>query len=283
MKKLKFIALSFLFILGSKAQIYQAGTIYPNYFDVNPDSTLDRNNYSYKKEIYNLNMFGGAGDEIKLEAFSGGGLGGGNYYIKINALKSDIYFSFGRWDSVYNSWSSYWYVSKIAKPLSAGDSINSFLAKWDSTTQYITQNSGSAGTYENVLDWVNKGDLYVGVKYSDGVSTEYGWIRLNCPSTNSCVVKDFSSTKNFASINELKDEIKAIYPNPFSSEIHLSGTKYKKNQVLDCLGREMKFLLETSSNETKINFNNEMPSGIYYLNVLTGDGSFSKALVHTSD
>src|SRR6476620_2188715 len=96
----------------------------------------------------------------------------------------------GRLDSVYAPGSSSWVVTKIAKPLSAGDQVNAGAAMWDNSMLYLTDHSGHNGGNKNVNDWV-AGDKYLALKYQSGATITYGWLRVQCPSEDSCYVKDF--------------------------------------------------------------------------------------------
>lgn len=193
MKKLIFIFILLPFI--GKTQVYQAGTIFPYYYDIVPDTLMNIIGNNSPTENYYFDVNGDLTNDFRIQAYGAGGLGGGNHSITFTPINSNSYVRFGHTDSTWHNWFSYWMLVPVAKPLQFGDSINSGLSSWVNGGLFLYDNSGSAGSYTNVQDWASTNDLYIGVKYQNLSDTIYGWIRVQCPFASRCYVKDFSISK----------------------------------------------------------------------------------------
>lgn len=187
----------------TEAQVYKAGTVYPYYYDINPDTLLNITGNNSPVENYFFDVNNDLINDYRMQAFGLGGLGGGTHYINFTALNSNSYIRFGRIDSTWHSYFTYWMLTSMAKPLTFGDSINSKLSVWSNASLYLTDNSGSAGSYTYPNDWISANDLFIGLKHQTSSDTLFGWIRVNCPNAYRCYVKDFSVSKcvNFPVLN----------------------------------------------------------------------------------
>lgn len=223
-----------------KAQVYPAGTIFPFYYDINPDTVLNIIGNNSPTENYFIDIDNDLTNDFKMESAGGGGLGGGTHYINIAPLNSNSFVRFGRVDSVWHNYFSYWITTPMAKPLQLGDSINSLKSIWKSSALYITDNSGSAGTYTYPMDWIEANDLYIGVKYQNNIDTLYGWIRVNCPNAYRCTIKDYSASKCINACVGIKENEKQalvkVYPNPVSDQLFIESTNIDiENSVIEII------------------------------------------------
>jgi hypothetical protein len=197
MKKFFFILL--ILPLSFIAQIFKAGDILSGYHDIIPDTLLDftfmgpqGGPYSYEHYFFDLN--GDAISDLKIESFRMLSTGNVPKDINVVPLDTHVYIRFGRTDSIYNTASNSWLKSPIAKPLLTGDSINSLTAVWKKNL-YLTRNTWYFNSLIKPLDWVGSIDNYIGIRYNFSSWTIYGWIRVNCPTSDGCYLKDYSFTK----------------------------------------------------------------------------------------
>jgi hypothetical protein len=264
----------FLIVLGvgvcfsGNSQSYNAGTPLTTYVDIVPDSLLNYVVAPYTHETYSLNIFGDQLNDIELVAHGAVSSGGSGAYISIKSLNPNVYISFGRFDSVFVPATSNYYVTKVAKPLAGGEQINASSASWDNSTLYLTDQSGSGGGNKNVTDFVG-GDKYLGLKFQNGGSADYAWIRVQCTSEDSCYVKDFSSTSTLAGIKEIKSSKLSFYPNPFKDHIQLKHIDHgaidiTNIKLLNVCGAEVNVSYETKGDDLRIN-TGELANGCYFL------------------
>jgi hypothetical protein len=201
MLKIKLILLLLSFGLFAKAQVYKSGTVFPYYYDINPDTMFwfgpgsNANNH----QTYTFNIDNDLQAEFKIEAYSAGGIGGGTRWIKIIPTDTNCFVSFSRIDSVYVGQFGYWITTPMARPLNYGDSINSLSAKWSASGLSICDNTGSGAGAAHPTDWVSTNDYYAGIKYQNLSDTLYGWVRVNCPYSTRCYLKDYSFSKCLSS------------------------------------------------------------------------------------
>ncbi|MCW3075644.1 MAG: hypothetical protein JWO32_253 [Bacteroidetes bacterium] len=186
MKKLIFSAFILSFFKIS-SQSYTAGTQYPGYVNIT-DTLLNYKTSPFTQETYSIDVFGSVATDIEFMARGSVSSGGSQAFIRVTSLNPNVYISLGRIDSVFVPASSNYNVTNIAKPLNAGNVINSAGAVWDNTTLYLTDHSGSGGGNKNVNDFVG-GDKYIGLKFVSPGANSYGWIRVSCISQDSCTLK----------------------------------------------------------------------------------------------
>jgi hypothetical protein len=220
-KKLLLLFFGYCFCQNVSGQAYNAGTIFFNHTDINPDSLMHYVFFPYTHQVVDLTVFGN-NPEIEFVADGSSSPGGTSAYINIRSLDTNVFISFGRLDSVYDSTSSSWLVTKVAKVLNAGDLINSQGAVWDNSMLYISDHSGSFGWTKDVNDWIGA-DRYIGLKYDDGNIVAYGWIKVGCVHEDSCYVREFSSTPIvLGGVAEAANNKMLLYPNPFRSFFTIS-------------------------------------------------------------
>jgi hypothetical protein len=245
--------LIFIFLISISlfinAQVYQAGYTLSSYMDIIPDTVINFKggtaSNGVSNESYSIDISGDFQNDFEINAYSANGLGGGSDMIRIKSLNVYSYISFGRSDSVYQTWpSGFWWVTDIAKPLDYGDTINSVISKWNKTYLYITDHSYQTGAYKKVNDWIGITDNYIGIKYMNASDTIYGWIRINCPYAGygggACIVKDYSYSKSFTGIRDFEMDKFIVFPNPFNAEIYLENSEQDNIQLFDCLSRELR-------------------------------------------
>lgn len=267
----KFFLLPFFIISLSynlNAQIFKAGDIFSGYVDLNPD-TLINFNYS-SNEVYNFDINNDLVNDYIIKAYSLNFLGGGTNYISIEPTNSNSFVSFGRKDSIYHNYYHYWMYSEMALPLAIGDSINARSANWQSKILYLTNSSGSAGTYSNPTDWIGSNDHYIGLKYQTVTDTLYSWIRVNCPAANKCYIKDYSSTGFINSINKISPYKQTIvaFPNPSLNIINFRNTNHEFDnseiEIINIYGEVI--FKQPYSNSINIS---SISAGLYTLKIYT--------------
>jgi len=268
MKKL-LLPFLFAFCLNVNSQVYNAGTMFSAYYDINPDTLLNYTLFPYTHESFGLNLYDDSSDDIRITADGAVSSGGTSAYISVISLNPNVYIRFGRWDSVYIPAYNFWDVTKVAKPLNAGDQINAAGAIWDTSLFYLTDHSGWGGGNKNVNDWIGS-DKYIGLKYQNGSVIKYGWIRVRCKSKDSCYVKDYSYTPAAIAIQEIEQTKMKIFPNPVKDFFYLENVAAEtfdvsKVKITDIYGKEIKFTGETKNKEVKINLDSNAPEGCYLL------------------
>ncbi len=203
-------------------QAFTAGTVFINYQDFNPDTLLSYTVAPYTNETYGISLFGDLANSIEFTAHGAASPGYSAAYIRVATVNPNIFFYYGRIDSVFLPTTNTWNITRIAMPLNDGDSIDAMNALWDSTMVYLTDHTYSDGGNKDVNDWIG-GHKYLGVKYSDGPYLAYGWVKLHCVSEDSCYLKEFSFSELNISVGtkEVANNI-MIYPNPINTHFYLN-------------------------------------------------------------
>ncbi|HLC83641.1 MAG TPA: T9SS type A sorting domain-containing protein, partial [Bacteroidia bacterium] len=243
------------------------------------DSLLNYVYFPYTHQVIDLSIFGTSSD-TEFIAHGSSSPGGSVAYINISSLDPSVFISFGRLDSVYDSTSTSWLVTKVAKPLNMGDPINGPGTVWDNSMLYLSDHSGSFGWLKDVNDWIGS-DKYVGLKYSNGSTIAYGWIRVHCMSEDSCYLKEFSSTTLFTEVQETIKSNVLVYPNPAKEKFTVCfdpSSPAEKICVYDIAGNSL-FIKELDhSLEEEINLSAQ-PGGLYVLHVKTKTGILNIKIV----
>ena len=285
--KTKYILALFFLIVGfsSFSQVYRAGDTLAVYYDVNPDtlvnyvcSFMGGGNESYYMDI-NMDFQ----SDLQIDAYCspGSAMGGWGRSISITSLNSDLYVRLVRLDSVWNSHLSVWGVTKVAKPLQYGDSINSQSAKWDNTTLFLTSYSGGLSGYStSISDWVSINDEYLGIKYQNTTDTIYGWIRVNCPSAADCYIKDYSFGGSGLGVTNFKSSSISIYPNPTTGFFTIqSSEKISSIKIVNVLGEKVyEQAISHKRTESSVDLSKQQ-SGIYFLQLKTTEGIVTKKII----
>lgn len=256
----------------TNAQVFKAGEIFSSYIDVTPDTLINFNYQTSPTEDYYFDIDFDSQYDFKIEAYNVGGLGGASRSISVIPINSNSYILNGRVDSVFHNFYNYWHLTPMLKVLNYGDSINTLTNIWVNQVLYLTSNSGSAGTYVNPTDWIGNNDLYIGLKYQTLTDTIYGWIRVNCPSSNKCYIKDYSTTKFANDIHEINEGVKGIitYPNPVTNSLNiLSSSVNLLNSEVEILSADGKII--STQTYSKIPDVSILPDGFYTLKVITKD------------
>ncbi|MFL5764383.1 MAG: T9SS type A sorting domain-containing protein [Bacteroidia bacterium] len=282
MKKLLLVFFSVASFASANAQSFYAGNMYPQYTDITPDHLVYYTYFPYTHFDFDMDIFPSAGNDVEITSDGSSSPGGSSAYINIKSLSPDVYISFGRLDSVFDSTSTSWLVTKVAKPLAYGELINSGATIWDNSMQYIVDHSASFGWTKNVNDWIG-GDRYVGLKYVSGPNSWYGWIRLNCFKQDSCYVKDFSSAMNTVGIVETASEYPAIYPNPskeifYIDNLDLNFFRQENISLTDLSGRKVNFSSEKIGTRVIIK-PESVSAGCYLLKYADERCTFARTLV----
>jgi hypothetical protein len=279
---MKYFLLPFFiaFFLKFNGQVYTAGSFLTSYTDINPDVTIKYVVTPYTNVTYSVNMFGGSQYDLEFTAHGSVSSSGSSAYIKVTSLDSNVFIGFGRWDSVYVPGGPNWNVTKIAKPLLFGEQINAPGIIWDNTVLYFTDHSGSGGGNKNVNDWIGN-DKYLGLKFQNGNMTAYGWIRVQCISEDTCMIKEFSASQITTAIKEYQKDNSKIYPNPVSNVIYIdiSESEISDLKLSDALGREMKLNAEFRDRKIRIDLDKNLPEGCYFLQYKTDGISHVRKLV----
>jgi hypothetical protein len=260
MKKLILIP-SLIFLSSQLNAQVNAGTMLSSYTDINPDSLMNYTVAPYTHETYGLNIFGDAAADIEFTAHGAVSSGGSAAYISVISLNPDVSLRFGRLDSVYSPGSSSWIITDIAKPLNAGEQINSSAATWETTQLYLTDHSGSGGGNKNVNDWIGA-DKYLGMKY------ENGWVRIQCPTEDACYVKDFSSGNTSVGITEIAETGVFVFPNPAREKVTLTFANVVPEaasfKLYDLYSRQLDISLDRTAHSVILG-TSELAPGCYVL------------------
>jgi hypothetical protein len=278
MKRILLIALAYSLFFNANGQFYNAGTPFQYYFDINPDTLLHYTLFPYTHQLYDLGIFSPSAG-VRFVADGAVSSGGTSAYISVRALDANIYLSVGRLDSVFDSTSTSWLVTTVAKPLNAGEPINAAGTVWDNSLLYISDHSASFGWAKNINDWIGS-DKYLGLKYDDGSTVYYGWIRLQCVSEDSCYVKEYSYSSSVAGIAETETGNVLIFPNPVTSKftVYFNGNfSVEAMEVYDMTG---KCILKRSPINAKeeIDISAE-PAGIYFLQARAKNAALSLKII----
>jgi hypothetical protein len=265
--RLVLIVFSLLICFKSQAQIYKAGDTLSTYVDVSPDTLI---NYScvnhYSTESYYFDVNGDLVNDFEIKALCSVSPGFSNQYVAITSLNPNSYIRFGQFDSAYN-----------AQPLFYGDTINSLVANWDSTTLFLYYYYYSGGNTILSANWINTNDEYIGIQYRDAADTIYGWIRVKCPSSDSCIIKDYSIGSLIASIHEIESDNFKIYPNPTTDGLTIETPQKSIIEILNIEGQIIK-IINNADTITTINLKNAA-CGVYIVRVKTDKEIVTKKFI----
>lgn len=270
------------FSINASSQVYNAGTIFNGYTDINPDTLLNYTVAPYTNEVYDIDMFGDATGDIEITAHGAVSSGGSGAYLNITVINPDVLIMLGRIDSVFTPSSGLWNVTNVAAPLNIGDPLDASSAKWDNTILYMTDHSSSGGGNKNVNDFIG-GDKYIGVKYQSSTGSAYGWIRVQCPTEDKCYLKDFSFTPATIGIREHNTESLKVFPNPATDHFILRNLNKNEWNVLglkitDVYGNNVDFNYEASGNDVKVSLLPSTPPGCYIVMFSSSETSCEKII-----
>jgi type IX secretion system substrate protein len=285
MKKLLLFFITATSYYAASAQSLTAGTMFPFYADITPDKLLTYTVTPYTHQTYAVNVFGDSLNDLEFTAHGAVSSGGSGAYINVTPLDTNVYISFGRWDSVFVPATSNWNITKVAKPLNAGEQLNTPGTIWDNSILYLTDHSGSGGGNKDVNDWIG-GDKYLALKYQIGVSTWFGWIRLRCVSEDSCYVKDLSSTVASVGIATAAAVEISMYPNPVNDIFYITNSidswDISKLKFTDIYGKAVGFNCQQTADGLQIMLDESISNGCYLLNYYSENITITKKLIKIS-
>ncbi len=118
--------------------------------------------------------------------------------------------------------------------------------------------------------------------------SKYVWgVRSVCPldTSDRSILKDFSTTGClFTALGEANynDEL-ALYPNPFQDELHVSipneWNKVDKAVLVNTFGQQLSIEIETATDILHISLQENIPSGVYFLRLSSGDEQFTSRVI----
>lgn len=156
--------------------------------------------------------------------------------VAVSSSNSYTSFSLGSVDSViWPSACTTWDIFTILKVYNTGDTIkygdyvsSGYLGYFHSESYIYCGTFGTMNT-----EWVNKGDVFVGVKYQTTSDTSFGWIKVNITDEQNVLIKEFSLGSSLTGINSLdRNNFLSVYPNPFSTQTTLRTDKDLKDATL---------------------------------------------------
>lgn len=281
---LKYLLLLIILTLQYRglSQFAIAGTPGIFYTDIVPDTSIDYGgSFGGTTEYYYFDVNNDSQNDLRLDAVGINGLGAGDDYLLLRPLSSNVFIRFKRFDYVYNPWVGNWNTD-VALPLLNGDTINSSAAIWRSTNQYLTDNSFASGASKNVQDWVGNTDKFIGIRYITVNDTVYGWIRVYCPMSNRCSIKDYSFFNSTIGSEEYNIENNKLFPNPSSEGFNCvlkennEAVKFKLN---DINGREIQVdFIKQEAGKYYIETKN-IVDGIYFLEIKSSEKIIRKKIV----
>ena len=278
----KYLLLLLLICAFVTAKSQSAGTVFPQYVDVNPDTLLNYVLVPTTSESFFINMFDVI-NAVEIRANGAVSPGGTAAFINVVSLNPALFVRWGRWDSVYIPDYTLWNVTSVAKPLIYGDSLNPFGAVWTDSMAYLTDHSGYGGGTKNVNDWITA-DRYIGLKYQNGGELYYGWIRVQCVAEDACYIKDYSYMPLIIGMNERKEIQSLVYPNPvkdffYLRNISVTDFDFSRLKLRDLYGREVAFKYEMQIDDLKINLSGSLAEGCYILEYDSNDQHFSRKFI----
>lgn len=266
--------------LSSSAQVL-AGHPLSESSNIFPDTLINGICYSTSSaESYFIDINEDAQNDYELKGYCGQSPSHFTKYVSISSLNADAYIRYERTDSSYHDFQGYWVTAKATTALSYGDTIDHPLSLWDKTTLYLNYSSSSFGSGLSFSDFISTSDLYVGIKYQIETDIGFGWIRVNCPNTNSCYVKDYSFGSQTLSINDTELSSVNIYPNPANDIITLERNLLNEAiqlHLTDVLGKEIKTGKLTNT-KAAIDVSN-VQEGIYFLILQTSNATATKKII----
>lgn len=226
-----------------------------------------------------LDINGDGLPDFKVESRANSSMAQNICEVNVIPLNTSSSVLIGRTDSVYNNYFQWWMIHPVAKPLLYGDPIDVSGALWDSLQGTIYANSTVTGTTISINDFYTFSDKYIGIKYTNGAQTDYGWIRIIID--NTILVKDYSMSGNIIGLKEKQSDEFLIYPNPAGNFIQLKGRDISISNIemYDITGR--KFLLNSYRMDASIIKADvsDLTEGMFILCFQTPDGPVRKKVL----
>ena len=291
MKRIAVIIICLFSLLSGKAQYIVAGTHGSIYVDIVPDTLLDAPTVQSHQLYYiDINMDGI--NDIKLDSYLSASLRSDFEYVAVSALNSNTSFSYGNMDSTCTTLPPSCVISgdSILKIYNNGDTISTGIY---SSSQYLAFSyyyspplQGNPVTSTNSSEWVNIGDKYFGVRFVTSIDTSFGWVKVNVTRVRKCLVEEYSLGVNGIGVQLLNrtNNYFSVYPNPINSILNIEiQNKNAEVRITNLLGEEVNVPSHAaagSSQGEKFTFDvSSLQNGIYFVNVKTSEGSFTKKVV----
>ncbi len=262
-----------------------AGTQEFHYTDIQPDTAIyctlsggiQEGIFMLKRIELDIN--GDAQPDFKVESRANSSMAQNICEVNVIPLNASSSVLIGRTDSVFNNGLNFWMIHPVAKPLLYGEAIEFVGSIWDSNQGTIYANNLVTGASVNINDFYTFSDRYIGIKYTDGVQTDYGWIRIIID--NTILVKDYSMSGNIIGLKEKESDEFLIYPNPAGNYIQLKGRDISISNVemCDITGRKIllnSYRIDANTIEADVN---EFPEGMFFLSFQTPDGPIRKKVL----
>ncbi len=274
-----------VFLLSFQSFGQSAGVQESYYTDIDPDSALGCLTSGgipegiFMLQRVEIDINGDLQADFKIESRANYSMAQNICEVNVIPLNTSSYVLIGRTDSVYNNYFHWWMTHPVAKPLLYGESINVSAAIWDSIQGTIFANSTVTGTTISINDFSTFSDMFVGIKYTNGIQTDYGWIRILID--NYLLVKDYSMSGNIVGFKESNTNDLLIYPNPAGKCIYIKSDKIFAGEFIFYDVRGQRFSLEAlpvGNNTAKVDLSS-LAEGIYTLCYQTSEGLIRKRFI----
>lgn len=208
----------------------------------------------------------------------------GRLYMAGKDFATQIYQLFYS-DDEGNSWDTLGLNAYITNNWLGGkQTIQSFIANGDNIEFSLDNTTNGGGTHPSVFYSSNGGNSFAidtaGLPANIPLSLGRTFVEHNgklfmALSTKDAFKKDWSAT---SSLSESHTNDWNIYPNPFNSELSISGTNLSSTlEIRDKAGRLVKTTI-LKDEVTKIDLS-EIPSGFYFVSISSGSNKIIKTLV----
>jgi hypothetical protein len=287
---MKFFAGIFLFLFSFRSFGQLAGVPGSYYVDINPDTAI----HCYSAVVNSTGIFepfrieinGDSQDDFGILGISVGDSSSSFGYIIVQAVNSSSYILGDHLDSVYDNYYGVWEVESVAKSLAYGDSVSPAGAVWSyASGDLYFDGYLHDGTHRYIHDFPDSIDSYVGIKYVDGNTTYYGWIRINMTGSypyKTCIVKDYSMYSGIVGIPSYSSESSVLlFPNPAGNYFYIKDrtSPIKEVEIFDVSGKHMVVpACEAGSNGIKVDIS-QLSEGIYMASFPSVNGPVRQKLV----
>ena len=137
------------------------------------------------------------------------------------------------------------------------------------TKTHISYNgTTTAGSYDNEVPATtitNKNAIYFKINGFNGNSNDMGTYQL---------IINVSRTSN-TGIEDMEEEMFALYPNPAIDKLHLTMTEGIEVKKIELMNAEGQLLRTYNGNEREFNVS-DLPSGLYFMRVITSEGVLTR-------
>ncbi len=275
------------YLNNAKAQYIVAGTPGAIYQDIVPDSLLQPSvspGAGIHDMYYYIDINQDASADIEIHAKAITSPGAYSWNVEVSSLNSFTAFSLGSIDSTYTTantvCSSAWITRNILKIYNNGDTIKN--ANYISAGYLgfrFAQSQCQFDIYST--QWLNIGDVFLGVRYQTGSDTAYGWVKVNVTAVQNVLIKEFSLGSPVAGVNSNnKNNFIIVYPNPAIDKIYIEHTNNDEMEInlLDIVGKQVGEETKSENPTTEIDVSG-LSEGVYFMKVSTNEGVLTKKIV----